>query len=58
MDWIEVANGSGRTESELDRGMDLSETGVTGSRPVEDHILEREQHCQEQEDSLPMSSTS
>ena len=45
MDWIEVANGSGRTESELDRGMDLSETGVTGSRPVEDHILEREQHC-------------
>ena len=28
-----------------------------GSRLVEDHILEREEHCQEQEERLPMSST-
>ena len=57
VDWTQVAYGSERTENELDRGMDLSETGASGSRPVEDHILEREEHCQEREDSLPMSST-
>ena len=28
-----------------------------GSRLVEDHILEREEHCQEQEERLPMRST-
>ena len=28
-----------------------------GSRLIEDHILEREEHCQEQEERLPMSST-
>ena len=28
-----------------------------GSRLAEDHILEREEHCQGQEDSVPMSST-
>ena len=55
--WTKLACGLGRTENELDRGMDLSETGASGSRPVEDHILEREEHCQEREDSLPMSST-
>ena len=35
----------------------LSGTRAAGSRPVEDHILEHEEHCQEQEDSLPKSST-
>ena len=28
-----------------------------GSRLVEDHILGREEHCQEQEEPVPMSST-
>ena len=28
-----------------------------GSRLVEDHILGREEHCQEQEELVPMSST-
>ena len=28
-----------------------------GSRRLEDHILEREEHCQEQEELVPMSST-
>ena len=28
-----------------------------GSRLVEDHILGREEHCQEQEELMPMSST-
>ena len=43
---------------EWDHGLHLSEACVTGSRPEEDHILEREQRFQEQEDSLPRSSTS
>ena len=57
VDWTKCAYGSERTENELDRGTDLSETGASGSRPVEDHILEHEGHCQEQEDSLPERST-
>ena len=57
VDWTKCAYGSERTENESDRGTDLSETCATGSRPVEDHILEHEEHCQEQEDSLPKSST-
>ena len=28
-----------------------------GSRLVEDHILGREEHCREQEEPVPMSST-
>ena len=57
MDWTKGAPGAGKAANESDRGTDLSETGASGSRPVEDHILEHEEHCQEQEDSLPMSST-
>ena len=45
-------------ECEQDHGSNLSEACVTGSRPREDRILEHEQRCQEQEDSLPRSSTS
>ena len=57
VDWTTSAYGPERTESELDHGMYLSGTSASGSRPVGDHILEREAHCQEQEDSLPKSST-
>ena len=57
MDWTKVACGLARTESEADRGTNLGTTGESGSRPVEDRILEHEERCQEQEDSLPMSST-
>ena len=57
VDWTTSANGPERTESELDHGTYLSGTSASGSRPVGDHILEREEHCQEQEDSLPKSST-
>ena len=58
VDWTEVTLEWGWDERERDRGSSLSETGATGSRPLEDHILEHEQRFQEQEDSLPMSSTS
>ena len=54
---MENASELERTASESDRGTNLGETGASGSRPVGDHILEREEHCQEQEDSLPKSST-
>ena len=40
VEWTECAYGSGRTANESDRGTDLSEAYATGSRPVEDHILE------------------
>ena len=57
VDWRTSAYVPGRTEIELDRVMYLSGTSAAGSRPVGDHILEHEEHCQEQEDSLPKSST-
>ena len=57
VDWTASAYGPERTESEWDRVMYLSGTSAAGSRPVGDHILEHEEHCQEQEDSLPKSST-
>ena len=41
----------------MDQISDLNGTYAMGSRPVEDHTLEHEGHCQEQEDSLPESST-
>ena len=40
----------------MDHTSYLSGTRATGSRPVGDHILEHEDHCQEQEASLPKSS--
>ena len=57
VDWAVSASELVRTEIGSDHGTSLSETGASGSRPVGDHILEREEHFQEQEDSLPMSST-
>ena len=41
----------------MDRISYLSGAYAMGSRLAEDHILEREEHCQGQEDSVPMSST-
>ena len=58
MDWAWVTSEWELDECEQDHGSNLSEACVTGSRPKEDHILEHEQRCQEQEDSLPRSSTS
>ena len=58
MDWAWVTSEWELDECEQDHGSNLSEASVTGSRPNEDHILEHEQRCQEQEDSLPRSSTS
>ena len=64
--WKEQAEGTGadwsasvmeRAGSDEDRISYLSEAHVMGSRLVEDHILEREEHCQEQEERLPMRST-
>ena len=57
VDWTTSAYGPERTEVELDHISYLSGTCATGSRPVGDHIREHEEHCQEQEDSLPKSST-
>ena len=57
MDWTKVACGLARTESEADRGTNLGTTGESGSRPVEDRILEHEEHCQEQEGALPEKPT-
>ena len=57
VDWTTSAYGPERTEGELDHETDLSGARAAGSRPVGDHILEHEEHCQEQEDSLPKSST-
>ena len=56
-DWTTSAYGPEQVEVEVDQISYLSGTCVTGSRPVGDHILEREEHCQEQEDSLPKNST-
>ena len=64
--WKEQVEGTGtewaasvvrRAGSDEDRTSYLSEAHVMGSRLVEDHILEREEHCQEQEERLPMRST-
>ena len=57
VEWITSADGPDRSDGELDRRMYLSGTRSMGSRPVEDHILEHEDRCQELEDSLPKSST-
>ena len=57
IDWVTSACGPERTEVELDHISYLGGTCATGSRPVGDHILGHEEHCQEQEDSLPKSST-
>ena len=57
-DWAWVTSEWELDECEQDHESNLSEACVTGSRLKEDHILEHEQRCQEQEDSLPRSSTS
>ena len=57
VDWTKLASGLERTENDSDRGKNLGTTGESGSRPVENRIHEHEERCQEQEDSLPMSST-
>ena len=56
-DWTASASGQGLVEVDVDQISYLNGTYVMGSRPVEDHTLEHEEHCQEQEDSLPKSST-
>ena len=56
-DWTASASGQGQVEVDVDQISYLSGTYVMGSRPVGDHTLEHEEHCQEQEDSLPKSST-
>ena len=57
IDWAASASGQGQAESDVDQISYLSGPYVMGSRRFGDHILEPEEHCQEQEDSLPMSST-
>ena len=57
IDWTTSAYGPEQVEVEVDQISYLSGTCVTGSRPVGDHILGREEHCQELEGSLPKSST-
>ena len=57
-DWAWVTSEWELDECGQDHGSNLSEACVTGSRPRADRILEHEQRCQEQEDSLPRSSTS
>ena len=57
VDWTRFASGLERAENDSDRGMNLGMPSESGSRPVEDRIHEHEERCQEQEDSLPMSST-
>ena len=47
----------GQVGIDVDRISYLSGAYAMGSRLAEDHILEREEHCQGQEDSVPMSST-
>ena len=56
-DWTTSASGQEQVEVDVDQISYLSGTCVMGSRPVGDHTLEHEEHCQEQEDSLPKSST-
>ena len=57
-DWAWVTSEWELDECEQDHESNLSEACVTGSQLKEDHILEHEQRCQEQEDSWPRSSTS
>ena len=57
IDWAASASGQEQVGVDVDQISYLSGTYVMGSRPVEDHTLEHEEHCQEQEDSLPKSST-
>ena len=57
IDWAASASGQGQVGIDVDRISYLSGAYVMGSRRVGDHILEPEEHCQEQEDSVPMSST-
>ena len=57
VDWTKLASGLERTENDSDRGKNLGTTGESGSRPVEDRILEHEERCQEQEGALPERST-
>ena len=56
-DWTASAYGPELVEVELDQISYLSGACATGSRPVGDRIHEHEEHCQEQEDSMPKSST-
>ena len=51
-DWTTSASGQEQVEVDVDQISYLNGTYVMGSRPVEDHTLEHEEHCQEQEDSL------
>ena len=57
IDWAVSASEQGQAGADVDQISYLSEPCVMGSRRVGDHIREPEEHCQEQEDSLPMSST-
>ena len=57
IDWSASVVVQEQVGSDEGRKSYLSEAHVMGSRLVEDHILEREEHCQEQEERLPMSST-
>ena len=57
IDWAASASGQGQVGIDVDRISYLSEPCVMGSRLAGDRILELEERCQEQEDSVPMSST-
>ena len=57
IDWSVSVFALGQVGSDGDRKSYLSEAHAMGSRLVEDHILGREEHCQEQEELMPMSST-
>ena len=57
IDWAAFGLALGQVGSDEDRTSYLSEAHAMGSRLVEDHILGREEHCQEQEELMPMSST-
>ena len=54
---MKIGLGSGMTEYGSSCDMNLGTPSESGSRPVEDRILELEEHCQEQEELMPMSST-
>ena len=56
-EWVVDALGLGQTEVAVDQKPYLSGPCVMGSRRFVDHILEHEEHCQEQEELLPRSST-
>ena len=57
IEWAAAASGQGQVEGDVDQKSYLSGPCVMGSRRFADHILEHEEHCQEQEDSVPVSST-